>query len=293
MISSLVSIAWEPLLAFKGLPRGRGRGGTTCAFAPLALRFYTRAPPHPAHAWVCFDRCLPHTGAYSPTSAGRVGERGVGPGRSSTDQAVSTMCWVVRPYLVNRYWASLAPSAKVSWRPMRRRGRPRPASASASATAEPRPPMIVWFSAVTTAVDLVATARTVAVSRGLMTGTFTTTVTTPAARRTRAAARAGATIMPLTSRATSDDGAVPEVHPPSVIPAPPLLTPPPVLTPPPTVSARPAICAPPLVSAPPAICAPPEVTPPPSVPAPPVVCAPPSIASPRHSSTWARSSDSR
>src|SRR5215472_3067380 len=181
----------------------------------------------------------PYTGAYSPTSAGRVGERGLDPGRSSTDQAASTMCCVDRPYLVNRYGASRAPSAKVSARPIRRNGRPRPDSASTSATAEPRPPMMVWFSAVTTALAARATERTVAVSRSLMTGMFTTTVTTPAVHRTRAAASAGATIMPLTSRATSGDGATPEpeYHPPSEIPAPPRVTPPPLLTPPPSVSA--------------------------------------------------------
>jgi hypothetical protein len=183
------------------------------------------------------------------------------------------------------------------------------------ATAEPRPPMTEWFSAVTTTPADLATDRTVAVSNGLMTGILTATVTAPAARRTRAAASAGAIIMPLTSNATSQDAI--EVHASPRIPAPPRLTPPPVLTPPPSVSARPAVCAPPPVTAPPAlcpppsvtaapaicapprvtpppeVCAPPEVTPPPSVPAPPVVGAPPPVSSPRHSSTWARPSDNR
>src|SRR5215471_13402297 len=256
-----------------------------------------------------------YTGAYSPASAGRGGTRGAGTRRSSADHAVSTMRWVDSPYLVNRYGASRAPSAKVSARPTRRRGRPRPASARLSATAEPKPPMTEWFSAVTTASADVATDTTVAVSNGLMTGILTTTVTAPPARRTRAAASAGAIIMPLTSNATSQDATEVQVSP--RIPAPPRLTPPPALTPPPSVSARPAICAPPRVTAPPAlcpppsvtaapvicapprvtpppeVCAPPEVAPPPSVPAPPVVGAPPPISSPRHSSTWARSSDKR
>src|SRR5262252_4621002 len=153
-----------------------------------------------------------YTDAYSPASAGSAGTRGAGPGRSSTDQASSTMCWVDSPYLVNRYGASRAPSANVSARPTRRRGRPRPASARVSATAEPRPPMIEWFSAVTTALADAETNRTVAVSRGLMTGILTTTVTAPAARRTRAAASAGATIMPLTSNATSQDATTPETE---------------------------------------------------------------------------------
>src|SRR5215831_1236146 len=171
-----------------------------------------------------------HTGAYSPASAGRAGTRGAGPGRWSTCQAVSTMCWVDSPYLANRYGASRAPSAKVSARPTRRRGRPRPASARLSATAEPRPPMTEWFSAVTTASADVATDTTVAVSNGLMTGILTTTVTAPPARRTRAAASAGAIIMPLTSKNTPQDAAAPEteVHASPRIPAPPRLTPPPV-----------------------------------------------------------------
>src|SRR5262252_231856 len=153
-----------------------------------------------------------YTGAYSPTSAGRAGARGARPGRWSTCQAVSTMCWVDSPYLANRYGASRAPSANVSARPTRRSGRPRPASARVSATAEPRPPMTEWFSAVRTALADLATDRTVAVSNGLMTGTFTITVTAPAARRTRAAASAGAIIMPLTSNATSQDATTPETE---------------------------------------------------------------------------------
>src|SRR5215469_1822727 len=70
---------------------------------------------------------------------------------------------------------------------MRWRGRGRPASARVSATAEPRPPVVEWFSAVSTVVVAVAAARTVAVSRGLMTGILRTTVAIPAERRTRAA----------------------------------------------------------------------------------------------------------
>src|SRR6266496_1102490 len=83
--------------------------------------------------------------------------------------------------------------------------------------------------------------------RGLITGTFTTTVTVPAARRTRAAASAGAIIMPLTRKATSEDGAVPETgaSAPPHIPPPPALTPAPLLTPPPSWTASPAISAPP------------------------------------------------
>src|ERR1051326_7592567 len=109
--------------------------------------------------------------------------------------------------------------------------------------------MIEWFSAVTTAVLAVATVSTVAVSRGLMTGIFTTTVTAPAPRRTRAAASAGAAIMPLTRKANSEDGAAgeAEVHAAPRIPPPPALTPAPSLTPPPSWTAAPAIYAPPQI----------------------------------------------
>ena len=51
---------------------------------------------------------------------------------------------------------------------MRRSGEERPASANASATAEPRPPIIVWFSAVTTIRLRLASATIVPVSRGLI-----------------------------------------------------------------------------------------------------------------------------
>src|SRR5262249_37432576 len=99
-----------------------------------------------------------------------------------------------------------------------------------------------------------ATDRAEAVSGGLMTGILNITVMAPAARGTRAAASAGAIIMPLTSKDTPQDAALPEieVHASPRIPAPPRLTPPPTLTPPPQVSARPAVCAPPRVTAPPA-----------------------------------------
>src|ERR1022692_1419630 len=86
---------------------------------------------------------------------------------------------------------------------MRRRGRARPASARVSATADPRPPMMVWFSAVITWRATVAAARMVAVSRGFITGTLTTDALTWWWRRWVAAARAGATIMPLAKSATS------------------------------------------------------------------------------------------
>ena len=63
--------------------------------------------------------------------------------------------------------------------------------------------MMVWFSAVITARAAAAAARTVAVSRGLMTGTLTTETLMSWLRRWVAAARAGASIMPLASRAIS------------------------------------------------------------------------------------------
>ena len=84
------------------------------------------------------------------------------------------------------------PSAKVSRSPTRRSGRPSPASAIVSATAEPRPPMMVWFSAVTTICAPAAAPRTVAVSSGLIIGTLMTETDDPVpAERPRRGQRGG------------------------------------------------------------------------------------------------------
>ena len=87
--------------------------------------------------------------------------------------------WVDRPYFANRYGAVSDPSANVSRSPTRCSGRPRPASAMVSATADPRPPMMVWFSAVTTIRAPAAAAWTVATSSGLMVATLMTETETP------------------------------------------------------------------------------------------------------------------
>ena len=69
--------------------------------------------------------------------------------------------------------------------------------------AVPSPPLTRWFSAVSTTRAASATASTVPVSSGLSTGTLTTDSATPWRPSTRAAASAGASIMPLANRATS------------------------------------------------------------------------------------------
>src|SRR5258705_8150146 len=60
-----------------------------------------------------------------------------------------------------------------------------PASAMASATAEPRPPIVVWFSTLSTARHPRIAVRIVCVSSGLMTGTLSVVATTPCSPRVR------------------------------------------------------------------------------------------------------------
>src|ERR1700712_3166650 len=143
-----------------------------------------------SHRWAVRGRR--QTGEYSPLSAAVTGALGVGARCPRADHAVSIRCWVDRPYLSNRYGAVREPSANVSRSPTRRSGRPSPASAIVSATADPRPPVMVWFSAVTTTRALAAASWTVAVSRGLTVGTLMTETETAWPASARAAASAAA-----------------------------------------------------------------------------------------------------